>query len=366
MIELFRELLATSQTSRENQILIALDVSIVILLFMSISFALLVIFLRIKNSFHEKTWAHLHKLWNVAVLEVLSGDLSADEFRRLIPQKHQLNFVRFLASYAYRLRGSDLKILSELAKPYLPHVIDQFKHRNSGVRAWAVNTINLLGMPQYENVIEKALDDKSPKVAMFAASALLKTQKLVYVEQILKSFHRFQHWNLNSLISLLSKIGSDAIPISRIVYLDRNENLRTRIVAAEVLKKLKDYAIADDVVEILDKETDRELLAASLRLISQVGQQKHRPIVLKLGKSPDDVIRINAVKALRQLCIDEDKTVFQQAIDDPSPWVAIQAAWGLKELGDLSFLNEMVANKHRRARLALQVMSINPELQGNT
>ena len=79
----------------------------------------------------------LHALWDADILNVLSGDMKPVEFRKLIKPEHELNFVRFLSHYGWRLRGSDLDVLKELVRHYMPHVARQLQHKEAGVRAWA-------------------------------------------------------------------------------------------------------------------------------------------------------------------------------------------------------------------------------------
>lgn len=347
---------ALTQSGHEDRIYYLLSLGIVVFFAMSAFFALLTLFLRYQNNRRDALWQSLHELWDNDILMVLSGDMSVADFQKRIPRKQELNFIKYLTPYAWRLAGSDLNILSALANPYLPRVLKQLKHHNPEIRAWAISALSHFGMPKHVSTVMPHLRDPSSVVAMSAANALLQQRKVYYIEPVLKYFHRFDQWNIASLTSLITNCGTHAIPVLERIYLDRSKTVRTRIVAAEALSQLNDFDIADKAAELLDTETDQEMIAASLRLLAVVGQTSHRDIVNKLCQSDNDVIRVNAMKTLRNISVAEDIPVFRHGLVDPSPWVAVQSARGLHELGDDEFLRALIAKGHSRARLAQQVL----------
>ena len=239
---------------------------------------------------------------------------------------------------------------------YMPHVARQLQHKDAGVRAWAVNVISLFGMPDYEFEIFKAIEDDAAVVVMFAASTLLAQKRVHYITPVLDHVQRFDKWNINSLASLLSAMGPEAVPILEKIYLNPNREARTRRIAALALANFADYAVADAAAAQLPAITDTELAVATLRLLSQVGQSRHRQAVKELCVAPSEVLRVNAMRTLRALCTFEDREFLLGAIDDPSPWVARQAVWALKDLGATDLLEKLVNDAHPRATLARQLL----------
>lgn len=357
MSSLYAQFLTYDPASLEYRLLVTLCLGVVVLFGLSLLFVLITMLLRLQNVRQELRWAKLQQLWSNDLLDVLSGDRSPEDFRRLVAPRHGLDFVRFLAPYAYRLRGSDLGILSQLALHYLPHVAKLLKHREAGVRVWAVNILSLFGMPSYEDRMLEALQDESPMVSMFAANTLLRLKRLQYVEPVMNHFHRFDKWNLNSMATLLSGIGEQAIPVLRQIYQDETRPSRTRVVASEVLNLFSDYGVADAAAALLTAGADQDLVIATLRLLGRVGQSHHREIVRRFCNAPVEAIRVNAMRALRQLCTTEDRPLLVAALDDSSPWVAREAARALKLLGDTDTLERLVREQHPRAMLARQVLA---------
>ncbi|MDP3518314.1 MAG: HEAT repeat domain-containing protein [Pseudohongiella sp.] len=341
----------------EEPILAPLNIMVLALLIVTLVLALFAIGLRLRNSRHTLLWQSLHAIWDRDILAVLSEDLDPAHLNRLVEPGQELNFLRYLALYAYRLRGSDLERLSTLAHPYLSHAARQLEDSDPEVRAWAVNILNLFGMPNQKHTLLAALQDSSPTVAMFAANALLAHKLTDHLGSVMDQLHRFEKWNLNSLASLLASSGIHAIPIMERIFLDPTRQTRTRVVAADVLNRLNYYAVADSAALLLQQETDTTMQIAILRLLSGVGRERHRAAVREQCASTSDSVRVNAMRTLRHLGNRDDCELFRQAITDSNPWVARQAAWALKSLGDTSSLQALALQQHPRAVMARQVLA---------
>jgi HEAT repeat protein len=357
---IFRQYLQFDAASFEHRLLLLLSDSIVVLFALAVGFGLFALALRIRYNRHQRLWLRLHALWSQDILSVLSGDMSPNEFGRLVEPKHELNFVRFLAPYGWRLRGSDLDVLKALAKFYMPHVVRQLHHKDSGARVWAVNVLALFGMPEHEHDVFEALDDPAPLVSMFAASTLLAQRNVHYIRPVMDQFPRFDKWNVQALSALLYGIGPEAIPELESVYLDPARSSRTRAVAAATLERFSDFAIADKAAALLATAPDEEFAVATLRLLTGIGLQHHRQAIYPLCDAESDVLRVNALRTLRALATREDTPRLLRAFDDPSPWVARQAAHGLLEIGELEQLHALAKSDHPRAVLARQMLAERP------
>ena len=352
----FEQYAGFAPESFEHRLLLVLSDSVVALLLLALAFALLALWMRWQHERHERRWRGLHASWDAEILDVLSGDMPPAEFRKRIVPQQELDFVRFLAPYGWRLRGSDLDVLKQLAHDYMPHVARQLQHKEPGVRAWAVNVIGLFGMPGYERDIVAALDDESAVVVMFAASTLLAQRRVQHIAPVLEQMQRFDRWNVNSAASLLATMGPDALPVLEGIYLDSQRATRPRIVAALALANFSDYAVADAAAALLPGCNDVDLAVATLRLLSKVGQQHHAPYLKQLCESPVEALRIHALRTLRALCTRSDSAFLLQMLDDPSPWVARQAILALDAIGANNLLEDIVQRGHPRALLARQAL----------
>ncbi|RJP19954.1 MAG: HEAT repeat domain-containing protein [Candidatus Omnitrophota bacterium] len=341
-----------------DHVLFYLSIAILILTLLTFIFAILAICLRIANEKKAARYQRIEEQWENEILEVLDGEKKAEDlWQKMEQEKDWLLFVDFLLRYARVLSGQEREILSQVAMPFLDSVARIAVTGDAERRAWAVKTLSVLGMPAYNQAIVAALGDSSPLVTMVAVRALMNKDYPEYIAVVLKHLHRYDTWSINYLASLLTDIGAEAVPFLRQTLVDRDTNPRTRAVAAEALRMLNDFAVADSIPAILEQESDRDLLCSSLRLLGQVGRPQHLTVIRKMCESPDDVVRANAMRTLGQLGESEDIPRLRSAFDDPFPWVAIHAAWGMWEMGSLELLEQFANSDHPRANLARQVLS---------
>jgi HEAT repeat protein len=320
-------------------------------------FSLLVLLLRLKNTRHDRHWRKLHALWDKEILHVLSGDQEPWHFRTRVSPGQELNCVRFLIPYAHRLRGSDLDILSAIAQPYLPKVARALRHEDAGVRIWAINAMDLFGMPQYEEAVTRALNDQEVAVSVAAASCLLGQKRVHLISGVMQQFPRYGNWNLHALTTLLTRVGPAALAVIEPVYLDANADMRARIAAAEVMMNLNHFGVADAAAGLLATEKHEAMIVATLQLLGSVGQARHAPAVREFCTHANENLRIHAIRCLRSLGSEEDIALFRNALADPNPWVALQAAHALQELGATDILVALQDSGEERAVLASQVLA---------
>ncbi|MCF7805203.1 MAG: HEAT repeat domain-containing protein [Candidatus Marinimicrobia bacterium] len=339
-----------------DRILFTLGVSILVLLLFVVIFAFVTIGFRIKNIRKEKRWKQLEATWEPLLIRVLAGDEALQELHAKVRKPDRLRFVDFLMRYTQHFRGEELDILTDLARPYLPLVERQCRDRSSEVRARAVNSLSTLGFQEYKTKIVNALDDPSPLVAMIAARALMRKDEPELAEHVLHRLHRFIHWSINYLSSMLADVGAAIAPTLRSIFSDKEYSVKTRAVCADALRQIHDFEAAAIARDVLSKETDRDVCAAALRLLDAVGLPEHLPAIRKSTDSPDFVIRAQAYRALGNIGGKAEIPVLESAMGDQEPWVAIKAAYGILAAGGERRLIEIAQSGGEQATLAKQVL----------
>lgn len=337
--------------------LLVLIVLIGIVSLSTMVFAVSAISLRIRSLRVQKARAELETAWEPVVLGVLTGDSTPSAVWERIPAGRELWMIEYLLRVTRRLRGEDVNALATIAEPYLDMVSRRLRHRSVEQRAFAVETLNLLGSGRYSGEIAAALDDRAPLVAMIAARALTQNGRPDHLVAILDRLHRFDTWSPRLLSSLLASIGPAAAPVLREALVDADRPLLVRTVSTSALQQLNDLQAADSAALVLQTAADREVLAGCLRLLAKVGRPEQADAARALCGSSDFVVRAHALTALARLGVPEDSAVLMSAIDDESSWVAIHAVNGLKVAGHLAQLRELAASDHPRAELARQVLS---------
>ena len=327
------------------------------LLLLSIFLGFGTLFLRWRGTRKVDRWSRLREEWNSQILEVLAGSLEPDILVKSVQREEGLNFLDFLAEYVRRIRGEERVTLNAMARPFLPSLLEHLKDRLAERRAGAVQTLGLFGMPEYANVLRDALEDPSALVSMAAARSLLSPGQVDHLQDVMDHLHRFSQWHRAVLAQLLAKVGPDAAALLHQALMDSGHPLRIRAVVAHALRILRDVESADLATQVLESETDRELTVECLRLLAEVGESRHRGSVLPLLYHPDFPIRAQALRALRAVGSPEDLSLFSEGMKDESPWVAMEAARGMRFLGGMQELQAMAASPGSRSVLAQQVLA---------
>ena len=334
-----------------------LSIAAGILLATSISFAVLALGLRLVNEAKNRRWERLNKRWEPAMLEVLGGAAEPEAIFDRVDDKDAHFFLAFLLGYARLLRGDEQDMVRVMAGPYLPLIVPKVERGTAESRGNAVLMLARMGMPQYADAVAGALDDESPIVAMIAARSLFRPGHEEHFPAVLEHLPRFTGWSRSFLASMLAGGGWNTAPLLRRIMRDRNERPLVRAVACDALRELNDLDSVPVAVELLADETDRELVAGSLRILKQLGHREHVSAVRLMAVSRDPVIRATAVSALGAIGGSPEIPLLQEKLDDPSFWVSLEAARGLLSLGDTGTLERMAQTEGPWSTLATQVLT---------
>jgi HEAT repeat protein len=340
-----------------DQLLWALAFLIIALFVGSFVLVMLVVHLRLHNLRRARQRADLEAQWEPIILEVLAGGAPDAKLHALVKPEDEGYFVSFLMRYSTRLKGDEREAVLDLSREYLPAVALQLKRRSPERRARAVQTLGELDAHGYTDDLMSALSDPSPLVAITAARALARQRNPDLAQGLVASFGAVELWHKRFLSSMLASMGPKSGAILRDALGDPNRPTHTRVLAAETLVQLNDLAAADSATAVIQTETDTDLLVAALRLIQRVGGEEQREPVKGLLQAPDPAVRANAVRALACVGTQSDVDLVRSAVEDESNWVVMHAVWGLKALGRLDVLRELVSSNHHRAAAAREMLA---------
>jgi len=330
---------------------------VLILFVVSLLFALLALVLRLRNGRIDARHRRLTAAWEPAVLQVLARSASEADMADRVGKSDRFHYLTFLQGYATRLRGEERTMIRRLAAPYLPELAARAPRGNAEERGLAIQVLAGIGMPEHADVVASALDDPSPFVAMTAARGLFQRGQERYFPVVLEHLSRFTLWSRSLLASMLARGGPGAAPLLRGMLADDSQPALVRTVAADALRLLNDVDSVDIAVAVLQRQMDRELLAACLRIIRQLGHRDHVPIVRPLVASPDPVVRAAAVATIGQIGGRSEVPLLQGLLDDVAFWVSLQAARGLMALGEIETLRRLAVTEGPWSVLAQQVLS---------
>jgi len=270
----------------------------------------------------------------------------------------RLHFLEFLLRHVRLLKGEERDRLEDGARPYLPGLAPLLRDRDPYQRARAAEILGQLGLPAFAPQLRAALEDTTELVAMVAARALAREGDVDSVHPVLASLARFENWSPQYLVALLVNFGAGAAPELLEVLLDRGRSPAVRAVAADALAELNRLEAVDPAARLLREEgSHEELASALLRLLARLGTPAQLEEVRRLATAPTPHVRALALRAVSALGDGSTELpLLQAALDDPSPWVALQAARGLRSAGVEGPLLELAGSGGPRARLAGEVL----------
>lgn len=331
--------------------------TVVFLFVLTIIIAAGVVLLRMKNNLVSKRYSRLEKSWEGQIMGALSSDENEAHPEMVIKRRDRDFFVQYLYRFASRLRGQELQIIKDLAAPHLPMIASKLQRGYPELRARNINILATLGFPEYIDPIIHALREDAPIVKMAAARILAHADYPEHIDLILPELSHFDEWSMNFLSSMLSEMGPSIAPRLREELLNREASTRVRIAAAEALRQMGDLAAPDTAVQVLETGDDPELGATCLKILRDMGTPRHRPLLLGLVGSPEEIIRIHALAALGSVGLESDATIMMKGLNDSSSWVALQAGKALIQIKSTQLLEEIAVSDHPRASIAQQILA---------
>lgn len=347
--------LVGTRTGPESALLV-LSAVVLALFVVTLAFSGYTIVLRARHDRRDRLWGRLSALWEEPVLAAIMDADAVDAARGAVPERYRLFFVQYVLEYTRRLRGEERRRLGHLVEPYLPLIAERVGHRRSEVRTRAIQTLGTLGLPRYADEVLAGLDDPAPLVSMVAARSLARRDFPEYSKAVLKHLRKFEGWNHRFLASMLATMGPEVSDTLRAGLADEAAPAWLRAVHAEALRMQLDPASGDVAVSVLRAADDRELVAACLRLLATVGRPEHLEVIRGFCGASDPIIRAQALHARGELGSEEEIPALLEAMDDPSPWVALHAARGVREAGGERLLRRLSESDGEHARLAGQVL----------
>lgn len=316
-----------------------------------------------RNQGKAAFWKQLEQQWEPLLLEYIQQKQPPQAVWAHIEARHELYFIDFLMRIALDYPPGKAAF-GVLAKPFLPALTARLEAQRGDAeqRARAVQTLNLLGDQEQHAVLLKALNDPAPLVTLLAALALSQAQSPAAATAILNQLPRLADWHLGLLSQLLSRMGPDVDPLI-LNYLEVCEHPEAQTVCLQVLNTHACTAGVQAAVRLLSDSDQVNVQVAALNLLGQLGQAEHLPLIRSHYSSPYFAVRLAVIRALYRQQHPADQALFQQAFEDSSHWVALQAAQALKAIGQEHVLHEIRFMQHPRAKLANQVLNAFDDLQ---
>jgi len=322
-------------------------------------FSAITLVVRVRTTRRARHWSMLEDRWEPAVLEALDGARTPASVRSLVRERDALLFVEYVSRFARRVRGMERDRLAEMVAPWLPRLAQRLTHRDEATRARAVQTISLLADGGFAGRLVRALDDRSQLVAMAAARALARPERAEFAPQLLRRLPRFAQWRPSFVSAMLTEMGPDAVPELLAAFADPEQLAEVRAILADALNALNVLEAADIAAGLLGPQRNRDLVAAALRLLRNLGGGRHEHVaaVRALLTSQDDMVRSGAIAAFGALASRAELELLVPALEDPSHSAALEAARALRSLRNGAELRALAERDHPHAIIAAEVLA---------
>jgi hypothetical protein len=275
-----------------------------------------------------------------------------------VAEEDRILLLDLITEYVRAVEGPEREEVARLAGPHLEALDPILEDRDPYRRAYALDLLGELGYEGARDRLVRALDDEAGLVAMVAARAFARRGDPEFVPLIVRRLHAFENWSPGYLASLLAGFGPDAAPALRGLAADPFTAPRLRAVAFHALRELNDMESVPTAVRLLPDENDPEVQAEMIRVIGELGGPGHLASVRAYAHSPTAFVRAAAFRSISALSDrrTSDLEIVARGLDDPSPWVALQAAHGLVDLGRRDELEHLAESRSPRAELAAEVL----------
>lgn len=312
--------------------------------------------LRIHNVRSTARVRRLEQQWSIPVFAALAN-ASRTPMIGLVSAGDELPFVNFIVRLARRVSGHEREILREMVGPFLPAVAGRVHARRAEHRAAALQTIGLLRPLDYAPLFVAALDDPDPDVAMVAAVALARPEQAAHADAVYDHLERYGRWSMRSVAQMAAGFGPRAAPQLHRVFMNRARSAWVRATAGHALFIVRDVGSADLAAEVVEAESDRDLMLAAIYLLGEYGAQRHVPALRELADHTDFVIRAEAIEALGQIGQQQELRRVQAALGDENAWVALRAARALRQAHAVDLLQESASDTGRAGIIAREVLA---------
>ncbi|MFB6097770.1 MAG: HEAT repeat domain-containing protein [Salinibacter sp.] len=328
----------------DNGVLWAIVVACGVFTLLSLAMATTAVVAHLVSKRRARTRKRDKAAWRRLLLDILAGDAPPEALSNRVEMANRHRFLSFLVSYAITIRGREHQTLREVARPFLPSVERDLQDRSPMIRAQAVQRLGLLGDSEtHAPLLRDALDDPSQFVGGVAFRHLAKWSDPDDVPLLLEAVRRLSRADRTQLVASLVELGENAAPFLRTALADDERTRFEREVCAETLRWLGDVDAASVAADLLaTTDPPPELTAALLRLLRRVGGTRHASIVRPYCDDEVPFVRIQAARALGQLGESSDGALLAERVrTDPSRWVALSAAQSLAELGRTDQLRQL-------------------------
>ncbi|HBC25587.1 MAG TPA: hypothetical protein DC052_19725 [Pseudomonas sp.] len=267
-----------------------------------------------------------------------------------LPRRRQLWFLLQWNRTQLQLRGAARERMNRalVALGMDRHALNLLRGQVRG-KLIGLTCLRHLADPAHWNAVQPLLTSRNSIVALAAAQTLVSMDAAKAMQLILPAAVDRPDWALPRLTSLCQQAGEQAVTTPLLIVLSsspdpRRERLVNLLVYGDP-RHAAPWARAR-----LNEDASTEQLQVALRCLSELGDPRDRPRLLRALQHEQSDVRLAALQALHKQARSEDGDVFLPLLSDSSWWIRQAAADSLATMpgATLEGLQRLLEQVHDR------------------
>ncbi len=347
--------------------LIILIIFILILVIFSI-----IIFHHLKISRYNKMLTEKKETWEPLLFEYLSGDKTVEKTAAELGNEYEL-IKDFIFPYLKNLSGQDHQLLKKLA--YNTGLTDYYLNKlKKGNNTEKIKAANFLGKVEDERalkLLKENLNNKDKDVMTAAAWAIAEIGEKKYFALVLKKIINQTQMTYEGITELFIQFGEEiCLKIEKLLmeWLENNIDLETEyqtdktVLISLFIDLLGHFNYVQGIYlfqEILNKETDSEIIIHVFKALTKIGQ----PVDLDLKpylQHENWVVRSQTVRYAGIIKENKYLSIYKELLqEDDNWWVKYYAGETILQLGEINILKSLAKNQTKGSKMSNYILNQN-------
>lgn len=301
-----------------------------------------IIILKFYRSFDQRRTKKFHKIWDGIFYEVIMQN-----FPEIIPrinEKQALFFFRLWCYYQESIRGETKYYLRKLiykleAEKIALKWLNHFSNRK---KLLAIVVLGHLKEKKAWDQLLEITNQRNSLISLMATRSLLQINDAEALPLLINLIINRSDWNPSLLNDILKKVDPRVLVKTLRLAVKRTYGVRL----LNIIPFLNHCPYEKSIIiirEILQKNTDPEIISACIRLLND---SRDLYLVKKFIDHPEWHVRLQVAKALGRIGTNEDLDYLKKYLDDEEWWVRYRAAQSLINFPnvDFNFIKDLLKN----------------------
>jgi len=323
--------------SNDQFILVILVLMIFLFSVITVILFIITVYLRISHTVKLARDHHRSKIWDPIILSVMDDSMGPKEAYKKLKWRNSIEYLLHLELYIDMLKGKEKERLISLGKLSLRRLHNLLQSRNRKKQLYGVHLIGIFHPSDQYKFLRYNSKDELLTLTMIREMRTIDNFRIK--EKLIQMLFLFKYISPIYMSNILVEMGSDIIPILKMLILKRHEHPYEQIIAIETLRRMH-YTECQELAGNLLQNTDHPMVLTSfLRYLEDIGDEKLVSTVKPYLSHSHIQVRLAAVNTYISLCRDIEAKEIINFFNDSSVNIAVTAANRLKLAGMIPYID---------------------------